>query len=345
MGGTSSKEDIVNEANDIVADVFSNLTLNCMANTGVTEAITITCTPNATTPNVAHENSTSCKSCYTRVKTIALSIYDGYRDAWENGTNSPSVPKAINDDFTSIINGMYSCIRRCKACNFDNISQSTSVVSNTKCQSTNNINNQVSQKMTTAIDQSLSNHSDVLGSLATFLGGKANKQDIVDNIHTRIMSKLTNNVVSSIMNAIEDNQTLNLSGSSVSINTVTQNSSYNSTVNFLQKNNIMDNIFTDAEYQEIQTLKSDTTTITKFGGFFIAQLGYISGLTKSIGGRIVIFAIAVAALVVVSTIIYVTTKLIIKKVKEDKLTSDVQRKQLMGKISTSKGSGSQILNF
>lgn len=158
----------------------------------------------------------------------------------------------IDTDFQEVIAAFVACSSTaCKACPVQNVSQVNVIQSTLNCSAFNNVTNTISQNLITAIDQKLTNNQDMLSPLATMLGASS-YSSVVTNIANRMTALITDNVISAVQQNIDAQQKLVFTGSSTTSSGITQQSVYTATTNFLQNTNLMNNVFTDAQWTTLQ---------------------------------------------------------------------------------------------
>ena len=319
MGNKNVRTVVSNQTNEMVANVVTNITLSCGTLATSNQTIEVQCVPprDATSGNYLYpENSAPCIKCMTDVHDELIAKYNDISARWQVGRLQWSDGLApVDAEFQEVVNKFVSCGKLfCKACAYENLSEVTSMTASTTCDALNNIQNQITQKLTDQVNQTLTENQDFLSPIVGLFGGNS-YQNIVNNIVSRIQVKLTNTVLNKIKNNIQNNQNIYLKGTNVSDKYITQKSSYKSVMSYLQKTNLFNDIFSDEEVKELQTLYDDRNTIDDLGNFVLGSATIIQKLVHTVVGRVVFATVAIAALVITMVIFYIIGKLIQTAVK------------------------------
>lgn len=298
MGGGSSKTVGTNIITEMVAQIITNITLSCSNSASSEQKIDVQCTPPVDTsvkPVQPYENREACKTCMNNILASQLRAYDLQRSSWQFGAVKVNLP--IDTDYATVIQQFIACgTTQCKACVFQNLSQSTIIQSVVDCEAANTITNVIDQKLTASITQQLTNNQDFIPGLFQMLGASSSQQ-IVSNLTNRISTKITQDVIAGVLNTIQNNQTLLLVNANVSGQT--QASSYTCAVTYLQKTDLFSSIFTDAQWQQLQDLYNEQNTTDELGNAAVKGLSSITRFLSSAIGKVVIAMLAVVAVVFV----------------------------------------------
>lgn len=313
--GQTNQSEVVNEMNSMVASVMVNIALFCNTQNTSSQTIDIECKPQVSDPSSVYEANGACRKCMEDVVSSQLAYYNTQRAAW---TNRPAtVEKPIDSDFQNVINEFVICTtQQCKACNIQNVSQLNTIKTTLGCNAFNNVQNSVAQKLVAQIDQSLTNNQDMLSPLATMLGAST-YSDLVYNIASRMSAVMTENVISNISQTISSQQNMTFNqDSSVSIQGLTQQTAETAVQNYLQKTNIMNSVFTDAQWKTLQDLVNEQNSIGELGATITKAVGYLSKLLTNVVGKATLGVIVLLAVVFLGVVLYISTKLIQKELKK-----------------------------
>ncbi len=318
MGTGSSKSVGTNLVNQMTATIFNNIALTCSNNAESVQSISVFCNPplDMSVPiedREPYENQPTCKACIANVVTQRKSYYDLQTAAWRFGKVAVNLP--IDEDFTTVLKQMIACGTICKACVYQDLSQSTFIQNLLECKSMLSIQNSINQKLTNAITQQLTNNQDLLAPIAQMLGASS-MQQIVANLTNRISVKITNEVITGVLNTIENNQTMVLTNSEEKVQT--QDSSFNSMVQYFQNTNLFSTIFTDEQWQVLQDLYSNQNTIGDLGNAVVHSLNDITKFISEDIGKVVIAMLVLVAIVFLGVVILGLSIYIRKKVAERK---------------------------
>jgi hypothetical protein len=319
MGGSSSRSEIVNMTNDMVATIFTNIALSCNGETMSTQTTDINCLPPVTNPppqNVYELNS-GCQKCFNDIVVSQQEYYNFQRELWAAGEQNPSVKKPIDQDYQNVIAEFIACTANCKACNVSNVSQKTTISSVINCTSFNTVKNNIDQQLVASITQNLTNNQDGLSPIATMLG-TTSTQDVVTNLTNRISSKITDTVIANVSQQISASQTLNIMAGSTNINGVQQQSAYSSITTYLQKTNIFNTIFSEEQWTVLQTLLNDQNTLGDLGNVVVKGATYIEKMLTNSVGKVVLFVLIMVGVVIAGVVLYVISQLIRNAVQKQK---------------------------
>jgi len=314
MGGSISQSEVIDSANSMVATIMTNIALYCSSTDTSTQNITVHCLPVTST---IYELNEGCTTCINNVKASALAYYDQQQQLWTRGVMAAQVRKPIDADFQNIIQEFITCsVTSCKACTFNNLSQTTTVQSVLTCEAFNNVQNNINQQLMTQITQQLTNNQDALSGFAAIFGHQT--ADITYALATRISAKITNNVVSDIEALITGNQSITWSGGSEAISGWSQQNTFNNIQTYLNTNNVLNSILTQDQWTLFQSAANDQNTIDELGNLIVGATKWLKKISEFIVGKAMIAAICVLIFVTIVVILYITVKLITKAVKSQR---------------------------
>ena len=313
MGGQISQQEVVKEVNNMVANVIVSIALYCNTADIGQQTIDIECNPQLTDPNSVYEANDACETCMSNVVSAQLGYYTLQQEAWR--TRPAAVEKPIDADFQNVINEFVICTTQtCKFCYAQNVSQTNIIKSTQGCNAFNQVKNSLTQKLTAAVSQKLTNNQDMLSPLATMLGASS-YSDVVTNVTNRISALITDNVISNIQLSINSQQTLTLNAGG-SFSGLTQYSAQTVAQNYLSKTDLMNNIFSDSQWKTLQDLVNDQNTIDSLGNVVTKSVSALSQLLTNIVGKVVLFVLILVAVVFVGIVIYVITQAVRKDLKK-----------------------------
>lgn len=311
MGGSSSKTETLRQLNEAVAQVITDVTLQCGNTIQNLQNLTVKCRPNQAqidelkARNLPYEDNQACRSCIQGILDTKKGEYQLQRNLW--GRHSAQINKPIDKDYEEIVTSAIRCgTSFCKACSIQNISQKTTINGTANCQSLNQINNAVDQKLSEKVIQGLRDHQNALSPLATALGGGSD-QDVATELVSRVSSRITDTVISNIRQQIDNVQTLTFdTEGSFLANGNSQNSAITSATNYLSQNQVFNNILTDQQWDTFQKLLNEDKDPLSAGGEFVAKnLGFLDKAAKSVLGRAFIGIVAVCIAAIVGLVIYI----------------------------------------
>jgi uncharacterized protein (UPF0333 family) len=292
MGGGVSQSEVVNEVNDMVADIFVNIALFCNTDDIATQTISIDCNP-APQANSIYELNGGCSECIQGVVDSHKRYYTFQRQAWERGDQIPGVAKPIDSDFQAVINEFVACTTtHCKACVAENLSQKTLIKSVLSCDAFNNVKNSISQP-------------------------------------NRISAKITDNVISNITQQISSNQSIvinNQAGGVTMQQGLSQESAFHSVQTYLSRTNLFNSILSSEQWTLLQKLANEQNTIGSLGNTIVKAVKYLSKLLTNVVGKVVLFVMIMVGVIFVGILIYVSSKLIRKALKKQH-DHDIMEKQ------------------
>ena len=297
MGSSESRSNITRIQSEMVANVFTNVAMSCTSSLEGSQVVKIDCRPQKIEGR-SYESNPACLRCMDAVLEERKSYYNKVRASW-TGSLSPTIELPINDDYARVVDSMRQCTTRtCKACVLENISQNMIMTGLTTCEALNNVQNQLTQQLTTEVTQKLINQSDFLGPLFRVFGIGSSSQDIVQNITNRMAVQLKTDVISEIINRIVSNQSIRINGSSTNITGQTQDSVFSSTVDYLTQNNIFNNTFSEAEWEIMAVAENKENTIGTLGEVIPKTVETFTRAANSILGLIMYFVIGITGILV-----------------------------------------------
>jgi hypothetical protein len=312
MGGSSSRKVIANDASDMIAKAYVNISQSCTVSESANQSLEFNCDPYHNSVNVGdiYENNSTCENCFKRELEARQNYYALQESLWKNDGNA-KVNLNIVTDYKDFYGKMIACGQFCKACNFEDISQFTVFKATTDCQAINNIKTQMSQKLTALIQQKLSNNQDALSPLAQMLGAKSS-QEVVQNLTSRMSVLLSDTVIDKMNSKINQNQSTKFfQQGGDSTYGIHQKSVVKNITSFLSSNNITDKIFQQQEWEQLQTLMNQQNTIDEVGKTVSKIATEASKIIDNIVGKLMIFILVLTGLIVFS----ITFMLLIRYIK------------------------------
>ncbi len=327
MGGKLSQQEVVNETNDLVANVIVNVALFCNTQDIGSQSIGIVCSSLATESTIFELNA-SCEQCYKDIKTSATSNYQWQESLWSRGEQEPSVRKPIDSDFQDTIQKFVGCAKRCKACPISDLSQKTVIESTEDCEAFNNVKNAINQKLMTGITQKLVNNQDMLSPLAQVLGASTTNS-IVYNLTNRISAKLSDNIISEVKQQINVQQTIEINNGGGTLNQTgqSQSTAIHAVQTFLERNNVFNTIFSEDQWNLLQRLVNDQNTVSSLGNTVVKSVEYLNKLLTNIVGKVVFAVLVMVGVVFLGVIVYIVTKLIQRRLKKNQLKEQTVQRQ------------------
>lgn len=328
MGAKPSQQTIVNEVQNMVANIIVNISVSCNSGVNVDQIVDIKCDPTLLVPQGGDppvaEVSEGCLRCYQNVVDDRNRYYDLVRAKWDS--KAPGVDLPIDLDYQQIINAFATCGRGpCKSCYVADINQNSIVKSVLSCQGVNNIQNQITQQLIVGVTQNLSNNQDMLSGLADILGG-GSTESIIMNITNRISSLLTENVINSIKQQVEVQQTVSINDGVVT--GLTQNSVVHSITNFFEQTGIFNSILTVDQWKFLDSAVNDQNTIGDLGGLGVGVITTFSKMIKSIMGKVLYFVIIMVCILFGMILLYLAGTW------GRKLQADYEEKKLRADLAT-----------
>lgn len=325
MGGSISQSTIVDQVNNMTAEVFTSVAMMCNTQALSFQTAIIHC--KADTDGVTvYEAQSKCDDCMKGIVAFQKEYYDTQRRSWN--TQPARVNKPIDSDFQNVIQAFVTCTSSgtCKACPISNVSQTNVIKSTIGCTAFTQIKNVLSQKLMVAVSQQLTNNQDMLSPLARLLGA-SDYNEVVQSCSNRISASISDNVVSDIQQQLESNQTLVINGndSGMTVTGQTQSSALSVVQNYLSKTNALSNIFSQDEWKNLEELINDQTTVNSVGNAITKSVSYISKTLTSIVGKVVLFVLCLIGILAVGIVIYAITLAVRKSLKKQH-DKDVQLK-------------------
>lgn len=313
MGGGISQSVIDNQLNSMVANVFVSIASYCSTNDVSSQTLTINCDPGPYTTSIYEENP-ACSTCLDNIVNNQTTYYALQQATWAR--QGAAVRGSIDLDFQNVIQQFVACgLASCKACVVDNVSQNTVIQSVLTCDSFSNVQNSIAQQLSSSVNQTLTNNQDILAQLGEMLGAKSTSE-VVQNVTNRILANITETLVAQVQQTISTNQNLTFTIGNSEINGVSQSSAYTSIMNFFEQNQVFNNVFSQAEIQQIETAVNSQDTIGEIGGAIVGVVQYLSHTLTSIVGQVVIGCFIVLGVIVAGIVLFITTRLVQKEIKK-----------------------------
>jgi hypothetical protein len=309
MGGSHSQSDILDVINTNVANVITNISLNCQVDSTSLNAITINCNLGPFKPDgESYADNPTCKTAIQTQIDTQLRFYDqatAYFD--RDGTGRlPSIHEDLYPMFMNLI--ALGTTGACKACSISNYTQSLDVSANGSCDVTNQITNVLDQQITSTVDQTLTNNEDFLSSIAQAFG-MSTRSDVVTSLSNRVSQLLTTDIVQKAVETIQANNTATFVGVFNDNQPVIQNQVQSAAMNFLQTNNVMNNLFTAREMTVIQDSLNDQNTIGTLGNLTYKTIDDFDKMLTSQVGKVVLFVWAILIVLIAFLLVFLVVKL------------------------------------
>lgn len=365
MGAKHSKENIIHETTKMVANVFVSSMLDCSSEAKQNQTIELTCDPpptcryedvasgvykyelctidvnnNLVTPTTAlsgsykiigpYEDNNSCYECLQGILDERIAPNTGKYNLqalqWEKG-NKVKMNWGIDDDYSDAIRKAINCgIKNCKACVVNDLSQDFIVNGTLTCDSFNNVQNNITQKLASQIEQKLIDNKDLLAGFVKIFSGRST-QKLSMNIATRITSNISDVNLDSVRTEIEQHQTIEMKFSGGdTVTGISQKSSVDIVQNFLSKNNVLNNVLSEAEFKIISDVVSNTNTVDTLGNTVVKVAKLVKRLVKNIVGIILIVIVGLIGLIFVVIIVLLITRLIQRRFAQVRKKKQFQQK-------------------
>jgi hypothetical protein len=307
MGNGQSKAVGSNMVNSMVSSIFNEVSLTCKTTASSNQDITVGCQhadPNTKYPNTddspePFENNASCTNCIRQIEETRKLYYSTQKAQWKYKPATVMLP--IDQDYHTIITKFYDCGLQCKACWYMDLNEETLVDMSLGCKSFNSISNQIDQKLSNKIKQTLTNNLGAATAAAQMLG-TSSSQKLVQNLVTRVSSKITEEVIAGVSQTIKNNQNIYMKNSKTT-HTNTR-SSFAAITTYFSKTNLFSTIFTDEQWQNLEKLYNDQNTIGGLGQVVVSGVSDITKMIKSVVGKIVVFMLITVGVVLLSIISY-----------------------------------------
>lgn len=297
MGNTVTQSTMTDIVNEITAEAFVNVILECQLNTSLTQINTIDCGNNML------ENSDVCRNCMTNIQRAQERTYLDERRLW--ASRDIRVRTDINEDYEKVRKAFISCLRVCKNCYIENLSQDVDTRVISTCKTETEIANALQTSVSDKIQQKLQSNRDVLSSFASILGAGTDN-DVRNTIQNRIGTIIDTTLVGRIKNEVNYTSTIVIRGNNISANLITQRSAISSIVSFLTTNNVFNNALSQTEWEAIQALHNKQNTLDdlyKLVAVKTRALSFLNSLRRGILGNIIVFMLCVGGLLVLSVLI------------------------------------------
>lgn len=312
-GCDKSKTALIKATQEIVATAIVTSLNQCNAASDSAQNITIKCNP--TIPSDmgydVYEGNPACGQCNSAVFQGMLKQHEMERKMWDSGPAQVRLP--INQEFILLLGRMGTCgTVTCKACALANVSQVNIISADNSCYQTMTNTNVFRTNLNTLVNQQLLSNQDILAGVAQAFGKNDSEQiseDITNFISTNVDSTFLNN----IRQDISSQQTIEVTGQSTFTNNVSQYSVFNSALNAVIQQQIIERSISDAMFSLIEQVANQQNTLSSVGEIlFTSTITFVSAVNNVVGQ--VLIATLAALGVVVLFILGFTLYKVIKKV-------------------------------
>lgn len=298
MGGTHSQSVVNSRVNTMVAEVFTDVALTCNNNTSLSQSLTVNCRPSMINGK-PYEDNPNCIQCIRNVENEISDRLD-YLIRIQS-RNYPS----LADLRAEVDAKLLHCGKtKCKACVFENISQKLVASNVASCQAMNSINNTIAQKLSDKVRQELTDHTDVLGTLAQVFGSDSTEA-VVNHVTNQLTARIKSNIVNDIQSTISNNQTLEFNNGT---SNTTQNGSVTSVVEYLNKQRVFNQVDFIAKWDTYQESYNKNTTVNSAGQIVGAVTSTVARWINNTGGQVFIAIASLLSLALIAFAIYIALR-------------------------------------
>jgi len=312
-GCDKSKTALIKATQEIVATAIVTSLNQCNAAADSAQNIIIKCDP-VIPPNLGYdvyEGNPACGQCNSSVFTGMLKQHEMERKMWESGPAQVRLP--INQEFILLIGRLGTCgTVTCKACALANVSQVNIIDSKNECYQTLTNENVFKTNLNTLVNQQLLSNQDILAGVAQAFG-KNDSEKISEDITNFISSNVDTTFLNNIATNVQSQQTIQVTGQSTFSNNVSQYSVFNSALDAVIQEQIIERSISDAMFTLIEQVANQQNTLSSVGEIlFTSTITFVAAVNNVVGQ--VLIATLAALGVVVLFILGFTLYKVIKKV-------------------------------
>jgi hypothetical protein len=301
MGGSSSRSDIINTANILIAKAYLDSTQECQQTINLVQQDTFTCDPEVAAGTDYYEDNAACVECYNNIIKVQENDYIGLKRLWPN--NHISSGLNLNASAIDVSKVFSSCSNVCKACKWTNITQNSNISFESDCKFTESMVNSMSQNIQGSFSQVLTNNQDILSSLTQALGSSSNTENII-NLVNSVTSSFSAKLMAQAAEKVKSIQIQKFFGQGGAQHKVaTQDASIKILQTFISDTNIVNNLLTDTQWDVYQQIKNDQNTLDELGSAVSKATLTVGNVVNSITGTVMISVMIIVAVIVVAVIL------------------------------------------
>ena len=299
MGTGSSRAVITENADRLVAESFIEATTQCQVQSTATQTMTLDCLPE-TDPGTVYEENPSCLQQLNNILTSQASNHALWRGQWSKGIVGPPTAQ-IYQEALNQFNG----ITTCKKCIWGDNLQLQAVQFDVGCSFTISMLQEMLQLVNAKFANVLYNNQDVFSTLAQIVGGGSD-QEVSTRLANKVMANFSVSTLTEMSVIINNNQQMNFLNSN--IQGTRQVATTEILQRFLSDQQFTNNVLTDAEWDQYETLWNDQNTITQVGDVVTDSTLAIGEAIDSTLGIILVVVSIVCILILLITTIFVLKK-------------------------------------
>ena len=284
MAMTNNKS-VVDALNEIATSAISQTMNKCQSFSNNTQNIIVGCNPNSGDDEI--QSWAYNRSC---VSALSKRLEEKtWRASLQNARGATNL-KAALDTFEAGIN---RDIMSCVACNFNNITMTSTISMDTECITTDIQEIDIASAITQMTTQSITNNSDWGAGLAKMFGEK-NQMTIIQKLSTSINNALQwTNIRENISEELS-RTTINLDVNSATTTNIHQDNVIGIVDNFVSSSNYADNVFSEDQWSILNDIYNDESSIDGFVSLSHSFATFLSNMTKSVMGRVIMCAAILA---------------------------------------------------
>lgn len=260
FGGETVRSVVSRSVVDAISKVLVNVSNTVSSELSVTNTIDVNC---QVTINNYPEDSEPCKRCFSSILQRQKEYHNAVRQSWKS--ERAGIARTFREEMSEMKIEIEACRFLCKSCVGENLRQSAKTTYDFQAVSSNQITNELESKLGIFLEQDNTLKTGVLSSLAGILGASSSAQ-VVNYLSTSINNLIQ---VDAIINRLSEFKASNLieikSGNSIVTTGISQTMVKHAVDEVLVQNNIMNSLFTEAEWEWANKSYSDSRVLGKLG--------------------------------------------------------------------------------
>ena len=306
-----TKLSIVNNVTtDMVVAANFDSALDCISKVTGSQSINLQSSGEYLPARKLREAGSSCLLCAEALRDIRLARQSLETDALRlNSTYEPQQPSnlvsaaMLGGPPEPAVNPIGACDLMCNDIVVNNVTQSQLFEAQTDCVVDTEVNNDIQQSLSAAVNAKLENKQDVLGQLSdAFI---SNSPSVVNNLVSRLNTTVNTQVAQSLLNQARNNQEFNLgiqnsngSSHSVFVNNATQTFSSKSIAKLSVSNQVVNSLKQSADFSIAQQLLNKNDSIGDISGAFVQVIDTMADLLPTIVGSLLLILGGVLAVAI-----------------------------------------------
>jgi hypothetical protein len=300
--------------NEITATSTLTVNNNCISTSDFSQAILFSCVPLQN--GKFYEENNGCTQCYRNISDVWTSQMEVQQALWKS--NPPSIRTPFDKEFEQIMADQEACVAVCKACQYSNNSQTSTVTLKVECAFNEGDVANIQSQITSSLMQQLVSNGDSLSALAKTIGA-GSQDDVETYLSDKITDTMTSKVLQAMILQVSGDQRMvfkTYAGASTNVTGNSQESMVNGMVQYLSSTNVASQVLTQDQWSTFEKLYQDNTTINELGDAVFGSVDVVANTIDTSLGQILIGIIILLGIIVLGVIIMVVVRKVQSKSKK-----------------------------